>query len=306
MIWRRHRRISLSTKEALMAYLLLLPWIFGFLIFTAGPILASFALSFTSYKILTPPRFVGLQNYHMMFSGQDDLFLKSLKVTAYYTLVGVPLQVILGYSLALLLNQKVRMLSFWRTAFYMPAVVPAVAASFVFAWTFDSELGLVNGVLRMIGIQGPKWFGSPYWVIPTFIILSLWGVGGGLVLYLSALQSVPTMLYDAAKVDGANAWQRFWSVTLPMTSPIILFVFMTSIISSFQVFTGAYIITDGGPADSSLFYVLYLYRAAFNYLKMGYGAAMAVILFVVLLGLTVMMLRLSGRLVYYAGEEGGV
>jgi len=306
MVWLRNLRISLSTREALTAYVLLLPWVFGFLVFTAGPILASFGLSFTSYKILTPPKFVGLQNYQVMFSGQDDLFLKSLKVTAYYTLVGVPLQVILGYSLALLLNQKVRFLSFWRTGFYMPAVVPAVAASFVFAWTFDSELGLVNGMLRMVGIQGPKWFGSPYWVIPTFIILSLWGVGGGLVLYLSALQGVPTALYDAAKVDGANAWHRFWNVTLPMTSPIILFVLMTGIISSFQVFTGAYVITNGGPADSSLFYVLYLYRVAFNYLKMGYGAAMAVLLFLILLGLTVLMLRLSGRLIYYAGEEGGV
>jgi multiple sugar transport system permease protein len=303
---RKGWRISLRTKEALTAYTLLLPWILGFVIFTAGPVLASLALSFTSYKILSPPRFVGLENYKVMFSGQDDWWLKSLKVTVYYTFVGVPLQVILGYALALLLNQKVRGLSFWRTAFYMPAVVPAVAAAYVFAWTFDSQLGLVNGALRAIGIQGPKWFGSPDWVIPTFIILSLWGVGGGLVLYLSALQGVPTALYDAAKVDGANAWQRFWNVTLPMTSPVILFVFMTGIINSFQVFTGAYVITSGGPADASLFYVLYLYRAAFNYLKMGYGATMAVFLFVVLLALTVLMLRLSGRLVYYEVEEGGV
>lgn len=297
-------RISLRTKESLTAYALLVPWIVGFAVFVAGPVLVSFGLSFTRYTILSPPQFLGLENYQKMFSGRDDLFVKSVKVTLYYTVIGVPLQVITGYALALLLNQKVRLLSFWRTAFYMPAVIPAVASAFVFAWTFDSRLGLVNGALRAIGIQGPKWFGSPYWVIPTFIILSLWGIGGGLVLYLSALQGVPTPLYDAAKVDGASGWQRFWNVTLPMTSPVVLFVFMTGIISSFQVFTGAYVITNGGPADSSLFYVLQLYRVAFNYLKMGYGAAMAVVLFVVLLALTVVMMRISGRLVYYAGEEG--
>lgn len=294
--------ISLRKREALTAYGLLTPWILGFLVFSAGPILVSFGLSLTSYKILQPPQFVGLENYVTMFAG-DDLWIKSLKNTAYYTLLGVPLQVILGYALALVLNQKVRGLAFWRTAFYLPAVVPAVAAAFVFAWTFDSQLGLVNGMLRVVGIQGPKWFGSPSWVIPTFIILGLWGVGGGLVLYLSALQGVPTALYDAARVDGANSWQQFVHVTLPMTSPIVLFSFMTGVINSFQVFTGAYVITNGGPADASLFYVLYLYRVAFNYLKMGYGAAMAVVLFVLLMLLTYVMLRVSGRLVYYEGEE---
>lgn len=296
--------MSMRKREALTAYTLLTPWILGFLVFTAGPILVSFGLSLTSYKILQPPVFVGLDNYVTMFA-RDDLWIKSLKNTAYYTLLGVPLQVTLGYALAMMLNQKVRALAFWRTAFYMPAVVPAVAAAFVFAWTFDSQLGLVNGMLRFLGIEGPKWFGSTEWVIPTFIILGLWGVGGGLVLYLSALQAVPTALYDAAEVDGANGWQRFFHVTLPMTSPIVLFSFMTNVINSFQVFTGAYVITNGGPADSSLFYVLYLYRVAFNYLKMGYGSAMAVVLFVLLMILTYLMLRVSGRLVYYEGEERG-
>lgn len=299
---RKAPTMSLRKREALAAYALLSPWILGFLIFTAGPILASFGLSLTSYSILKPPVFAGIENYITMFAG-DDLWIKALKNTAYYTLLGVPLQVILGYALAMMLNQKVRGLAFWRTAFYMPAVVPAVAAAFVFAWTFDSQLGLVNGALRFFGIQGPKWFGSTEWVIPTFIILSLWGVGAGLVLYLAALQGVPTALYDAAEVDGANGWQKFFHVTLPMTSPIVLFVFMTGVINSFQVFTGAYVITNGGPADASLFYVLYLYRVAFNYLKMGYGAAMAVALFVILMILTYIMLRVSGRLVYYEGEE---
>jgi multiple sugar transport system permease protein len=208
-----------------------------------------------------------------------------------------------GYGLALVLNQKVKGLSFWRTAFYMPAIIPSLAIAYLFAWMFNGDLGLINAGLGFFGIKGPGWFGSREWVLPAFILMHMWAAGGGLVLYLSALQSVPTALYDAAVVDGANALQKFWHVTLPMTSPVILFTFLTGLIGSFQVFTAAYAVTSGGPANASLFYVLYLYRNGWKYFKMGYAAALAWILFLILLALTLVTLRVSGRLVYYAGEE---
>jgi multiple sugar transport system permease protein len=291
----------LRRREALEGAVLILPWVLGFLLFTAGPILFSFYLSFTKYEVLTPPSFRGLANYRTMVA--DELFWQSLVVTAIYVVAAVPLGVIVGYGLALVLNQKVKGLSFWRTAFYMPAIIPSLAIAYLFAWMFNGDLGLINAGLGFFGIKGPGWFGSREWVLPAFILMHMWAAGGGLVLYLSALQSVPTALYDAAVVDGANALQKFWHVTLPMTSPVILFTFLTGLIGSFQVFTAAYAVTSGGPANASLFYVLYLYRNGWKYFKMGYAAALAWILFLILLALTLVTLRVSGRLVYYAGEE---
>jgi multiple sugar transport system permease protein len=294
-------RSPLRRREALEGALCILPWALGFLLFTAGPILFSLYLSFTKYEVLTPPSFIGIDNYKTMVA--DELFWQSLVVTAIYVVGAVPLGVIVGYVLALVLNQKVAGLSFWRTAFYMPAIIPSLAIAYLFAWMFNGELGLINAGLGFFGIKGPGWFGSREWVLPAFILMHMWAAGGGLVLYLSALQSVPTALYDAAVVDGANSLQKFWHVTLPMTSPVILFTFLTGLIGSFQVFTAAYAVTQGGPANGSLFYVLYLYRNGWNYFKMGYAAALAWILFIILLALTLVTLRVSGRLVYYAGEE---
>jgi len=292
----------LARKEALEGLLGLLPWFLGFIAFTAGPLLFSTYISFTDFPILKGPRWVGLENYQSMVT--DDLFWKSLRVTAVYTLMAVPIGVIIGYAMALLLNQKIFGLAFWRTAYYVPAVVPAVAASYLWAWMFNPDFGVINGLLARIGVAGPKWFGSEQWVLPAFIIMNLWGAGGGLVLYLAAMQGVPTTLYDAAKVDGANAWQRLWHITLPMTSPVILFTFLTGLIGSVQVFTAGFLITDGGPNNASLFYVLYLYRVGWKYFKMGYASALGWVLFVIILALTIITLRVSGRLVYYeSGEE---
>lgn len=298
--WRRWLS-PLRFREAVGAYVCVAPFLLGLLLFSGGPILASAGLSFTDYPVLQPPRWAGLDNYRIMFF-EDPEYWQSLKVTSIYTGGAVPLYVIMGYALALLLNQKVKGLSFWRTVFYLPSVVPAIATAYLFAYLFNSDLGLVNGVLAQLGITGPKWFGSTTWALPTLMIMSTWGAGSSLVLYLAALQGVPSVLYDASHVDGANAWQRFWNVTLPMTSPVVLFTFLTGIIGSFQAFTGAYIITQGGPANATLFYVLHLYRNAWNYLKMGYGAAMAWVLFMIIFGLTLLTLRVSGRLVYYAGR----
>ena len=234
---------------------------------------------------------------------RDKLFKQSLRVTAVYALATVPLGVMVGYGLALLLNQKARGLSFWRTGFYLPAVVPGVATAYLFAYVFAHQYGLADSILQSLGVSDPpNWFGSTKWALPTLMVLSLWGAGGGLILYLASLQGVPTALYDAAKVDGASAWQQFWNVTIPMTSPVILFTLIMGIINSFQVFTSAFIITDGGPVNSTLFYVLYLYRKGWQQLEMGYAAGLAWILFIIILALTILVLRTSSRFVHYEGE----
>ena len=292
------RRMSPQTlRNIIDGYICILPWIIGFLGFTAGPIVFSLWVSFNHYDVLSPPKFAGIDNYINMVN--DDLFWQALKVTTIYVLGAVPTGVVAGYALALLLNQKVRGLSVWRTAFYMPAVVPGLAAAYLFAWMFNSDIGLINGALRVIGIQGPQWFGSREWVLPAFMLMHIWAAGGGLILYLAALQGVPTTLYDAAVVDGANAWQKFWNVTLPLTSPVVFFVFLTGMIGSFQVFTAGYIVTGGGPANASLFYVLYLYRSGWQHFEMGYAASLAWVLFLIIMLLTLLSLRASQRMVYY-------
>jgi len=292
-----------ARRRAFYAYVCLLPWILGFLIFTAYPVVASAYYSFTDYPILKGPKWVGLQNYATMVF-QDDLFWKSLRITVLYTLVAVPSGVVLGYAIALLLNQRVRGLSIWRTLYFLPSIVPAIAAAYLWAWIFNPDFGLVNGFLTRFGTRGPLWFGSEEWVLPAFWIMALWGAGGGLVLYLAALQQVPTTLYEAATIDGASALQRLAHVTLPLTSPVILFAFLTGIIGTFQIFTGGYIITAGGPNNASLFYVLYLYRNGWTYYKMGYASALAWVLLIIMLALTLVTLQAARRFVYYeAGER---
>ena len=294
-------RSKLRRQEVFAGYFTILPWILGFLIFVAGPILFSFYLSFSEYDILKPPKLIGLDNYRDM--AEDRLFWQSLRVTTIYAAGAVPLAVVVGYLLALMLNQKVGGLSFWRTAFYVPAIVPVLAVSYLFAWIFNPDIGLVNGLLRQIGVEGPQWFASREWVLPTFMIMELWAAGGGMVLYLAALQGVPTSLYDAAKVDGATAWRRFWHVTLPMTTPVIFFQFLIGLIASFQLFTGPFLVTQGGPANASLFYVLYLYRNGWKYFNMGYASALAWVLVVIILVFTLLSFRVARRVVYYESEE---
>ena len=298
---KRSGSVSIRQHEERIALLFLSPWLFGFLVFTAFPIVASMFISLTEYPILKSPEFVGLRNYTHMITG-DPLFWQSLKVTTIYTVAIVPLQLVTAYALAILLNQTVRGLSVFRTVFFIPAVTPAVATALMWMWVFHPEIGLANSALAAIGVEGPKWLASTEWALPTFIIISLWGIGGGMVIYLAGLQSVPTALYEAAELDGAGAWARFIHVTLPMTSPVILFVTVTSMIGSFQVFTAAFVMTDGGPVNATLFFVLHLYNYGWRFLKMGYASALAWVLFVIILGLTLFLLRVSGRLVYYEAE----
>jgi multiple sugar transport system permease protein len=295
-------RSGIARRRAIDGYIAVLPWILGFLIFTAYPIAASAYYSLTDFPILTGPTWVGLENYRALFF-DDDLFWKSLGVTAIYSLAAVPSGVIVGYLIALLLNQNMRGQSVWRTIYFLPTIVPTIASAYLWSWLFNPDYGLINGILVNVGLRSPRWFGSTGWVLPAFLIMYLWGAGGGLVLYLAALQQVPTTLYDAAKVDGANAWQRLTNVTLPMTSPVILFTFLTGIIGTFQIFTAGYVVTNGGPDNASLFYVLYLYRNGWQYYKMGYAAALAWILFVIIFALTLLSLYASRRFVYYEVSE---
>jgi multiple sugar transport system permease protein len=295
-------RSPLARRRVLYGYLCLLPWLLGFWLFTFYPVVASAYYSLTDFPIVKGPSWVGLDNYATMLF-VDDLFWKALRVTALYSFVAVPGGVAVGYSVALLLNQSVRWLSAWRTVYFLPSIVPAIASAYLWAWLFNPDFGLINGFLTNFGLRGPKWFGSEEWVLPAFIIMHLWGAGGGLVLYLASLQQVPTTLYEAAKVDGASAWQRLLNVTLPMTSPVILLTFLTGIIGSFQVFTAGYIITSGGPNNASLFYVLYLFRNGWQYYKMGYAAALAWVLLLIMLGLTLLTLWASRRAVYYEYSE---
>ena len=287
-------------REEREAFALLTPWIIGFLMFTLGPIAGSLYLSFTEYNILLPAEWVGWSNYRMLVA-EDPLFWQALKVTTIYTVIGVPLGIVCGYSLAVLLNQKVRGLSIYRTVYYLPSLITGVPVAILWMWIFNPKLGLANTLLSNIGITGPNWFWSKQWALPTFVLTSLWGVGGSMVVYLAGLQGVPTSLYEAAEIDGAGRLRRFWNITIPMTTPVIFLNLITGVIGSFQVFTTGYLITGGGPANATLFYVLYLYNQGWKYTRMGYASALAWVLFIIILVLTWQMFRFSDRWVYYEG-----
>jgi multiple sugar transport system permease protein len=282
--------------RAMEGYLFILPWIVGFAIFTAGALLGSFSISLTEWNIVGTPKFIGLQNYQKMV--QDKFFWQSLKVTTLY-LFNVPLNLVLGLFLAILLNQKVRGLGFFRTVFYLPSVTAGVAVSLLWMWIYNPRFGVINILLKKIGITGPAWLGSETWALPALIIMSVWGVGGGMLVYLGALQGIPTALYEAATLDGASAWRKFLHITIPMITPVLLLNLIMGIIGSFQVFTQAYIMTNGGPNYATLFYVLYLYQQAFQWFNMGYASALAWVLFLIILALTYLIFQTSSRWVYY-------
>ncbi len=315
-------KTKLLRKEAWWFYFFIAPFLIGFLAFRGGPIFASMYLSFTKYNVASSPQWLGLTQYARLFD--DRIFFKSLQVSAYYTFLSVPVGLTASLGLAILLNQKrMPFMGTFRTLYYIPSLVASsVAVALLFQWLLNPSFGVVNYLIARVigpngliplGISGPKWFYDPNWVVPSFVLISLWAFGGPMLIYLAGLQGVPTALYEAATIDGATAIRRFWHVTLPMISPVILFTFITGIIGSFQVFTPAYVISNGvagtfgGPAYASMFYVLYLYLNAFRRFRFGYAAAQAWILFVVIFVLTVLALRVSREAVYYEspGEEGG-
>ncbi len=296
----RRRRNSLQAKRERLFYILVLPWVIGFLAFTLGPMVYSLYLSFTHWDLFSSPRFIGLGNYAQL-SG-DPLFWQSLRVTSIYSIVSVPLGLIVSLMLAILLNQKVKGLSVFRTILYLPSVVSGVAVSTVFMWVFNPQFGLLNALLGELGVKGPGWLSDPNWALPSLILMSLWGVGGNMIIFLAGLQNIPVSLLEAASLDGATLWRRFWSVTIPILSPSILFNLVLSIINQFQTFTQAYVMTNGGPLHSTLFYVYYLFENAFQYLNMGYAAALGWILFIIILVLTMIVLATSKKWVFYQGE----
>ena len=301
------RTWSLGQRETAAAYIYTLPWVIGFVIFTAGPMAISLYYSFTRFNIIDPPVWVGLQNYVNLY--YNPIFWQSIKVTLYYALLALPLGLIAGFFLAVLLNQEVWGQKIWRTVFFLPSVIAGVAVALMWVRLLNPNIGLVNAFLRAIGIQGPGWLQDPQWAIPSLVLMSLWGVGGGMIIYLAGLQGIPTALYEAAKIDGANALQRFQYVTLPMMTPIIFYNLVLGLIVTFQLFTEVFVATGsggagnvGGPARSTMVYNLYLYLNAFRYFDMGTASAMAWILFLFILLITVLLFRSSSFWVYYEGQ----
>ena len=294
---RRNRR---QIQETIAFYLFASPWLIGLLVFTLGPMIASFLLSFADYPLIVPPKWIGFENYIEMFT-DDKLVWQSLKVTFLYSLGAIPLFLTTSFLIAMLLNQQIRGITIFRTIYYLPSVISGVPVALLWLWMLNPEFGLVNNMLKEIGIKGPQWFFSTTWVIPSFIFMNLWGLGVTMVIFLAGLQGIPAHLYEAAEIDGAGAWSKFRNVTLPMMSPIILFNGVIGIIDSFQIFTPAYVITNGGPANASLFYGLYLYNNAFKFFNMGYAAALAWLMFLIILIITGLVFRLTGSWIYYEG-----
>jgi multiple sugar transport system permease protein len=278
------------------------PWIVGYLCFTVGPMMGSLLLSFCQYD-LANLKFAGLSNYERLFTN-DPLFWKSLWNTATYTLFAVPLGLTGSLMLAVFLNQKVRGLALYRTLYYIPSLVPAVATALLWNYVFNANFGILNNSLRSAGMSNPpQWLQDPNWALPAFVIMSLWGIGGGrMIIFLAGLQGIPDSYYEAADIDGAGALSKFRHITLPMLTPMIFFNMVLGIIGSFQVFTAAYIMTGGGPANATLFYVLYLFRQAFEEFRMGYASAMAWVLFIILLVCTGIQFWQAKKWVYYEGE----
>ena len=297
------RKKRFITRLDLIGWAFISPWLIGFLVFTAFPFFASLFLSFTNWGIVGSWHWLGIQNYQNMVNGTDFRFFTAVKNTLYYAIVTVPGSQVIALCLALLLNKKAPGIAFFRTLFYIPAIASGVGTAYLWALIFSSQGGLLNSALGFIGIQGPNWLYSLTWSMPALMIMGLWNVGTSMLIYLAALQGVPKSLYDAAAVDGANWWRKFWTVTFPMITPGMFFNLILGVIGSFQVFTAAYIITSGGPADATLFYTLYLFQVAFQNLQMGYASALAWVLFLAILLITIIQLALARLWVYYEGNS---
>ncbi|MCL2320776.1 MAG: sugar ABC transporter permease [Oscillospiraceae bacterium] len=288
-------------REIRNFYLFISPWIFGFLCFTLFPVLWSLYLSFTQYNGVAAPKFIGLDNYIGFIN--DDLFHAAVRSTLLYTVMSVPIVIIFSLGLAMLLNRKMPFKGFFRTTMFMPSMVSGVTMAILWSWLFNPSVGLVRFVLSIFGIKSPMFMTDKNWVIPGLVIMTFWTVGVGMVIFLAALKSVPDTYYEAAKIDGARPIYVFFKITLPLISPVLLFQLIMGIIDSFQVFTQAYVITQGGPNYSTWFYVYYIYRSAFEYKKMGYSAALGWLLLIVVSAISFYVMRSSAKHVYYEGGQ---
>jgi multiple sugar transport system permease protein len=294
-------RSALKRREAVDGYLFIAPWLIGFVVFVSGPMIGALLLSFMEWDLFNDPEWIGTENYRHL--ADDPLVIKSIRNTLFYTFLSVPINLTVALMAAMLLNAQVRGQAFFRTAFYLPAVMPVVANAVLWFYILNPEAGLANAALSRLGLPESQWLFDADSSKPTFIFMGLWGVGNTMVIFLAGLQGVPSSLYDAAHIDGANAWQRFRVVTIPMLSPVILFNLVLGVIGSFQIFTSAYLLTDGGPNNSTLFSVLYLFRLGFEQFQMGYAAAFAWLIFFIILVFTVIQLTFARRWTYYEGQK---
>lgn len=281
-------------------FLFISPWLIGFFVFMLYPFVRSVYLSFTSYDIVTPPKWVGLANYQTLLV-DDPLFWQSLWVTLRYALAVVPIGIVAGVALALLLNAEVRGQTIFRTIFYLPSIVPSVATAVIFSWILNPEIGLVNGLLRTVGFKdGPAWLTDAHWAPWSLVFMSIWGVGGSMVIYLAGLKDIPVYLYEAGRLDGATGWKSLRHITLPLLTPVIFYNLVMGVIGAFQYFTEAYVMTRGGPDGSTTFYALYLFQRAWTFLDMGYASAMAWVLFLVVMAITIVLFRGQQKWVHFA------
>ncbi|MFE4711195.1 MULTISPECIES: carbohydrate ABC transporter permease [Paenibacillus] len=293
-----------NTKSERAGYWFILPWLLGLVIFTLGPMIFSLILSFSKWDVITGVesiQFVGLDNFKAIF--HDELFYQSLKVTFIFALVSVPLFQVASILIALLLNMRSRGMKFFRLIFFMPSVIPAVATSMMWVMIFNPEYGILNKALAWFGIQGPAWLQDPSYALGALIVMGLWGVGNTIIIYLSGLQGVPEDLYEAGQLDGAGPLRKFFSITLPMITPTVFFNLIMGIIGGFQYFTQAFVMTNGGPLNSTLFYNLYLYNKAFMEFDMGYASALSWILFLIIMIFTLLVIRSSSFWVHYQGDD---
>ncbi len=279
------------------------PWLIGFLWFVLFPTLASLVLAFTSYDLLTPPRFVGLDNFRAMLS--DARFLKAVTVTFKYVVISVPLKLLVALLVAMVLAQKIRGVGLYRLVYYLPSLVGSSVAVAIMWQKIFARDGLVNAFLQLFGVHGPNWIVHPSFALSTLTILSAWQFGSSMVIFLAGLKQIPAEFYEAAAVDGATGWQRSWHVTLPLLSPVLFFNLVIQTIHAFQVFTQAFLITNGGPMDETLFYSLYLYQKGFKHFEMGYASALAWVLLVMITAATALLFRFTGRHVYYEAAPAG-
>jgi multiple sugar transport system permease protein len=295
------RRNPQARRNFLWGLFFTSPAIFGLLFLTAYPLLTSLYYSFTSYSMFGPIKWIGLTNFTDLFS--DSNWWLSLYNTFYILIFSVPLGILIALGLALLLNSKIRGIGIYRTIFYLPSIIPIVAAAVVWSYVLNPQFGILNNILSIFGINGPGWLSSPNWSKPALILIGLWGVGNLMIIMLAGLQDVSQDLYDASRVDGAGVWARFWNVTLPFLSPHLLFALVTGLIAAFQNFAPAYVLTngEGTPAGSTLISSLYLYQNAFRFFKVGYASAMAWVLFIIIVVCTVLVFRFIGKRIYYGG-----
>ncbi len=289
-------------RKDLYGWLFAMPAILGLLIFTLGPMIYSLFMSFTDYTGSNSPAFVGLENYKRMFSGEDQYFYKSLAVTFYFVILSVPTGIIYSFLLAILLNQNVKGKAVFRTIFYLPSIVPIIAISFIWLWLLNPDLGLANELLRSLGLPGSQWIFGEKTVVPSLALMNLWTTGGTMIIFLAGLQDIPRSLYEAIEMDGGSRFAKLRHITIPMMTPTIFFNLIMGIINGFQVFSQAYVMTNGGPNNASLFYVFYLYREAFQFSRMGSASAIAWVLFVIIMILTYIVFRTSNKWVYYEGD----